>query len=316
MSPTTWTEWLAWAENKPHKQIGRYSCSQLDDLYLCPHLERERGDMSAAWRGTALHALVQLRPADWPLDLPEAEEKALREAQAHVESLCLTCIRHDVELGGGLLDFGGTADMVGVLPDGDDIVIDFKFGARTVMPDCLQLLAYAYLYSAKQTAIIQGAKLRVCSPNLTDYDRLRAALATIRAGDLRTGSHCHKCAKREECSAYACYRSDAIERVQSIESFGAQPVEITIPDDPERCAAILDSFRAAETVIEAVRDKIKADMIAGTRQVAGYQVVRGKRQTTAWKRLAEERCTPDEINHATTITETVTLKRASKRKEA
>jgi hypothetical protein len=313
----TWNEWLAWAENKPHKQIGRYSCSALDDLAACPHLERERGDMSAAWRGTALHALVQLRPADWPLDLPEAEEQALREAQAALEILGRV-LRHDEELGGGVLDFGGTADAIVEMSSGTTVVVDFKFGKRPVRSDCLQLCAYGWLAQASGMAIIQPGQpiLDVVKRTEEHTAKLMAAMDTIRSGDLRTGAHCHRCAKREECSSYAVFRSDAIERVQSIESFGSQPIEITIPDDPHMCAKILDSFKAAENVIEAVRDRIKADMLAGTRTVAGYQVVKGKRQATAWKRLAEERCTPDEINHATTITETISLKRSAKRKEA
>lgn len=311
----TWQKWLNWAETKPHKQVGRYSCSQLDSLSLCPHLERERGDMSAAWRGTALHRLVQLRPSEWPLDLPDGEEQALREAQAAVENLDLGKTQNDIELGGGIHDLGGTADLIGEYWDGR-LVVDFKFGNRPVRSDCLQLIAYAMLSKASHIAIIQpGQKVYVHTITPEDSSRLVAALDIIRSGDLRTGSHCHKCAKREECSAYALFRSDAIERVQNIEHFGSHPIEITIPDDPEKCASILDSFKAAESVIEAVRDRIKQDMLAGTRQVAGYQVVKGKRQTTAWKRLAEDRCTADEIAGATSITETISLKKSIKRKE-
>jgi hypothetical protein len=312
----TWKDWLAWAETKPHKQVGRYSCSQLDDLSCCPHHEQERGDMSASWRGTALHALVQLRPADWPLDLPDAEEQALREAQAAVAQIG-TIKSHDEELGGGVLDFGGTADCIVENPSGSTIVVDFKFGRKPVRSDCIQLCAYGWLAQASGMAIIQPGQpiFDVVKRTEEHTARLMAALETIRSGDLRTGSHCHKCARREECSAYAVFRSDAIERVQSIEAFGQEPIEITIPDDPERCAKILDSFKAAEAVIDAVRDRIKQDMLAGTRQVSGYQIIKGKRQTTAWKRLAEEKCSADEIYHATTTMDTVSLKRAGKRKE-
>jgi hypothetical protein len=300
--PDTWQGFLDLAAAHKHNQVAPISCSQIEYLAQCPCYEREAGDMTAAHRGTALHQLMSLPDDLWPMDLPDTELAALREARA-IERELIIPVAREVRQGGGLHDFGGTTDLTGHTKDGKWTVCDYKFGGNPVRSDSLQLIAYAVLVNACQTLVIQPG----CKPFLHTVtgedivDRLAPALERCRGKEPTSCELCSKCAKRETCPAL---RQDL-----AIVAAMPDPKTIALPTDPGELGRLMCQVDAAETICETLRSRIKALLVAGG-DVTGWKLTHSKKQQTAWKQIAEKRCTVEEIASATSFREEVAMRRS------
>jgi RecB family exonuclease len=236
--------------------------SALERMAACPGsykliltIPKEERDVStpAAERGTMLHALLADRAAlalGRPLTaiaegyseggLTPADRAALNKAwsaiQHHPAFLQQTghaaWSEQEVEVGRwcglplGLL--WGTADLILVTPDTLEIV-DAKFGNRVVMPDSLQLKAYAVGAGAlliqedqqfrPEFRAVRNVKLSILQPSQPEvYRSLTWSLDTLLSWaqeireiaekalqdtpELHTGSQCHWCSAKTICKAF------------------------------------------------------------------------------------------------------------------
>lgn len=300
----SWQDIMDMAAAHQHVRVAAISCSKLDALADCPLFDYEQSDPGPALRGTALHIIMGMPEADWPLDMPVAEYEAAMAAK-HIEyKYVREPILRDMVVGGGLYDFGGTLDVFGLSLHDRPIVADYKFGDAPVSSDSLQLIAYALLAGATSTMVIQPGRVPMVH-EITDEDsgRLVNALRSARGDEPTTCDRCGSCTRRDTCPA--------LRRDLAVVETILDPKTIALPESPDECGRLMDQLSSAEVVCEILRERIKSRLVAGG-DVTGWKTITSKKQSTAWKKLAEEKCSPEDIAAATTVNEVVSMRRTKR----